>query len=124
MATKKSGSSRKAAPTPWADDRSASVRTSPPRALADSGGVGTETGPGDPPIIIQGGGSIVVRLSKKYKDDGDDPKGRKKLKYDDLDLVSVTIDGTKHMLQKTSVIEIETTTSAGGGGGGRPKQSS
>lgn len=123
MATKKSGSSRKAAPNPWADDKSASVRTSPPRALADSGGVGTETNPGDPPIIIQGGGSISVRMTKTYKDDGDDPKGRKKYKYPDLDLVSISIDGTSYPLQKNSVIEI-VAESASSGAGGRPKQSS
>lgn len=124
MATKKSGSSRKAARNPWADDKSAGVRTSPPRALADSGGVGTETGPGDPPIIIQGGGSIHMRLPKKFEPDGEDPQERK-FKNGTQDLISVTIGNTKYDVAANEKIVIKYGTRDGGGGGRpSPKQSS
>ncbi len=85
-----------------------------------------DTAPGDRPIIIQGGNSIYVRMEKKYKDDGDDPQGRKKYRYGDLDLVSITFGGNTYPLDKNSEITIRAkpSTSGGGGGGDRPDQSS
>ena len=45
----------------------------------------------DPPIIVQGGGSIEITVPPKFKDKGASPKGRH-YKDDVVELVSVQIN--------------------------------
>jgi hypothetical protein len=47
----------------------------------------------DPPIIVDGGGSIVVDMPPKFKDKGSAPSGGKKFKHDLGDLASMEITG-------------------------------
>lgn len=45
----------------------------------------------DPPIIVDGGGSIAVDLPPKFKDEGSTPNGGKKYKHDLGNLTNMVI---------------------------------
>jgi hypothetical protein len=66
-------------------------------------------GPGggsDPPIIVQGGGSVHMDMPHGFKDNGADAD-HKKYKHDTGDLAELVIDnGTPIPLNKNSRIEI------------------
>jgi hypothetical protein len=60
----------------------------------------------DPPIVVQGGGSIDVDIPEKFKEKGSGKKGGK-YKGDTQNLVSVVIDGgTPIAVNANSKIEI------------------
>lgn len=59
----------------------------------------------DPPIIVQGGGSVDLDLPPKFKEKNHGPKG-KKFKNDTGNLASIEIDGQSYSLTPTSRIVI------------------
>lgn len=59
----------------------------------------------DPPIVIQGGGSVDMDVPSKFKEKSSGSKG-KRFKHDIGNLVSIVIDGKTTPLNKNSRIEI------------------
>ncbi|MCA1630087.1 MAG: hypothetical protein LC785_13055 [Acidobacteria bacterium] len=87
-------------------DRTAAIKS----AATSTAKFDTPTGGGvsliDPPIVVQGGGSIDVDIPEKFKEKGSGKKGGK-YKGDTQSLVSVVIDGGAPIhVNATSKIEI------------------
>jgi hypothetical protein len=88
-----------------AADREAAVKSTA-RRIANFNVPGPGGGGSDPPIIVQGGGSIHMDMPHGFKDNGTDTD-HKKYKHDTGDLAELVIDnGAPIPLKKDSRIEI------------------